>query len=432
VPHRSPSARSLRIVHVSPAYAPLVGGAERLLQSVSERLVQRGHDVTVLTFDCATLRDLSFAQSAGLPKHETLNGVRVIRVDPVEGRVNRLLHWWLRQPGGWRSTAWLFRDEELWPFSRPSGIGLVLPLWRLEADVVTSVNWYFGSSYWACPPRRVRRVPRVAIPVLHIAREWANNPLYPRMLRDSDATIVCTDAERDFVQARGGTEIAVAGAGVDPIRFERRDGRRIRACHGMGDRPVVGFVGRQDTLKGVPTLIDAMHIVWRHSPDAMLLMAGQRAHREADVTRKLDELSPADRARVVLVDDFSDADGPSIMDACDVLALPSVEEAFGMVMIEAWMCGKPVIGADIASTRCIIEPGVDGFTSRPFDSVDLAEKILELLVDPAKRAAFGERGRAKVLSRYTWEHVTDVWETTLQRAARRGPSSPHSPKFSVG
>jgi glycosyltransferase involved in cell wall biosynthesis len=294
---------------------------------------------------------------------------------------------------------------------------MVIPLARLKADVVTSVNWYFGSSYWACPPRRFRHAPRVAIPVLHIAQEWTNNPIYSGMLRDCDAVIVCTDAERDFVQARGGREIAVAGAGVDPSCFECRDGARIRARYGIGDRPVVGFVGRQDTPKGVPTLIDAMRIVWRHSPDAMLLIAGQRAHREAVVATKINELSPADRARVVLVDDFADADGPSIMDACDVLALPSVEESFGMVMIEAWMCGKPVIGADIASTRCIIEPGVDGSTVTPFDSADLAEKILELLGDPAKRVAFGERGRAKVLSRYTWEHVTDVWEATLQSAA---------------
>ena len=81
------------------------------------------------------------------------------------------------------------------------------------------------------------------------------------------------------------------------------------------------------------------------------------------------------------------------------------------------MCGKPVIGADIPSTRCIVEPGVDGSLVTPFDSADLASKILELFGDPAKRAAFGERGRAKVLSRYTWTHVTDVWESAFRKAA---------------
>jgi len=162
-----------------------------------------------------------------------------------------------------------------------------------------------------------------------------------------------------------------------------------------------------------------MRVVWRQSPEAMLLMAGQRAHREEAVTTLLAELSAVDRSRIVLIDDFPDEDGPSIMDACDLLALPSVEESFGMVMIEAWMCGKPVIGADIASTRCIIEVGVDGFTAKPFDSADLARKILDLLADPGKRASFGDRGRAKVLSKYTWTHVTDAWENAFRKAASR-------------
>jgi glycosyltransferase involved in cell wall biosynthesis len=412
----------LRIVHVTPAYAPLVGGCERLLQAVSDRLVQRGHDVTVLTFDCATLSDFRKPHGAGLARDEIVNGVRVIRVDPVAGRLNRFHQWWLRQRGGWRTSTWIMGDD-LWPLELPSGFGILRPLARLQADVVTSVNWYFGTAFWVCRPRHLRRTPRVAIPVLHTYQEWAYNPIYNRMLGDCDAVIVCTDAERDFVEARGARAISVAGCGVDPDRFVGRDGHRIRNQYGIGDRPVVGFVGRQDTLKGVPTLIEAMHTVWRHLPDAMLLMAGQRAHRDEPVTEKLAELSPADRAKVVLIDDFSDADGPSIMDACDVLALPSVEESFGLVMIEAWMCGKPVIGADIPSTRCIIDHGVDGWTVTPFDPVDLSTKILDLLADPAKRDLFGERGRAKVLSRYTWDRVTDVWEASFRRAAAGAQTS---------
>ena len=60
----------MHIVHVSPSYAPCVGGAERLLQNVSERLVDRGHSVTVLTFDCATMRDFNSPRGAGLPRRE--------------------------------------------------------------------------------------------------------------------------------------------------------------------------------------------------------------------------------------------------------------------------------------------------------------------------------------------------------------------------
>ena len=63
-----------------------------MLQSVSERLVERGHHVTVLTFDCATMSDFISTRGAGLPRRETLNGVQVIRVNPVGGRVNRDSH----------------------------------------------------------------------------------------------------------------------------------------------------------------------------------------------------------------------------------------------------------------------------------------------------------------------------------------------------
>ena len=414
--HKSNGARPLRIVHVTPAYAPLVGGCERLLQAVSDRLVERGHDVTVITFDCATMPDFHSPTGAGLPPDERVNGVRVIRVNPVGGQLNRLHQWWMRQPGGWRSTTWLMGDE-LWPLELPAGIGLMRPLARVPADVVTSVNWYFGAAFWVCRPRYLRRAPRVAIPVLHIEREWAHNPLLPRLFSDCEGVIVMTDAERDFVAALGGRDIEVGGCGVDPNRFARRDGASIRRRFNIGERPVVGFVGRQDTLKGVPTLIEAMRTVWRHSPDAMLLMAGQSAHRDKPVNDAIAALSPEDRAKVILLDNFADAELPSIMDACDLLTLPSVEESFGLVMIEAWVCGKPVIGADIASTRCIIDRGVDGLTVTPFDADDLAAKILELVTDPAKRIAFGERGQQKVLARYTWDRVTDAWEAAFRRAA---------------
>ena len=403
-------------MHVTPAYAPLVGGCERLLQSVSDRLVERGHDVTVITFDCATMLDFTSTTGAGLPRDERVNGVRVIRVNPVGSQLNRLHQWWLKQPGGRRSTTWIMGDE-LWPLELPSGISVIRPLARIPADVVTSVNWYFGAAFWVCRPRYLRRTPRVAIPVLHIEREWAHNPMLPRLFSECEGVIVMTDAERDFIAARGGRAIEVGGCGVDPARFERRDGAAIRRRYDIGDRPVVGFVGRQDFLKGVPTLIEAMQTVWQHSPAAMLLMAGQSAHRDKPVNDAIAALSPEHRAKVLLLDNFTDAELPSIMDACDLLALPSVEESFGLVMIEAWACGKPVIGADIASTRCIIEPGVDGLTVKPFDAADLATKILELVTGPEKRAVFGERGRQKVLSRYTWDRVTDAWEAAFRRAA---------------
>lgn len=92
------------------------------------------------------------------------------------------------------------------------------------------------------------------------------------------------------------------------------------------------------------------------------------------------------------------------------------------------MCGKPVIGADIAATRCLVDHGVDGWLVAPFDPADLAARILSLLADPETRATFGRRGRAKVLSGYTWERITDIWEATYRTVVTHlSPLAGHSP-----
>ncbi len=221
----------MRIVHVSPSYAPCIGGSERMLQAVSERLVARGHAVTVLTLDCATQREL-------------------------------------------------LGNEFDYALSRPSGLGIILPLFRLKADVVGTVNWGFGVVFWVCHSLRLPRVLHVAIPVLHVDRPWAQRKLYPRLFKTCTTAIVLTDAEQEFVRAKGVPSAVVAGGGVEPSRFQQRDGAAVKARYNLGNRQVVGFIGRQDSLKGVPTLVEAMRIVWQNAPETVLLIAGPRSHRD--------------------------------------------------------------------------------------------------------------------------------------------------------
>jgi glycosyltransferase involved in cell wall biosynthesis len=389
-----------------------------MLQAVSERLVARGHAVTVLTLDCVTQRDLTSRTGAGLPSCDLLNGVKIIRVSPSGGGLLRAVEWWMRRRGGWRSMRRLLGDHFDYALSQPSGLGMIVPLLSVRADVVATCNWHFDSVLWVCDVLQLRRVPHLAIPVLHIDRPWAQRNLYARLFKTCAGAIVLTDAEQAFVHAKGLTSAVLAGGGVEPSKFDQRDGAAIKARYNLGNSPVVGFIGRQDILKGVPTLIEAMQIVWRHAPQTVLLLAGPRSHRDRATSDKLQALSDSERQRVVLIDDFDDKEGPSIIEACDLLAQPSVEEAFGLVLLEAWMCEKPVIGADIAATRGLVDHGGDGWLVVPFDAEDLAAKIASLLADRETRATFGRRGRAKVLSRYTWNRITDIWEATYRTVAK--------------
>jgi len=108
-----------------------------------------------------------------------------------------------------------------------------------------------------------------------------------------------------------------------------------------------------------------------------------------------------------MVNDFSDEEKPNLLASCDVFALPSGEESFGIAFVEAWACGKPVIGARSGAIPAVIDEGRDGLLADYQDADDLAQAILKLLADPQLRARMGEAGRRKVLENYTWEIVAN-------------------------
>lgn len=412
----------MRILHVSPSYAPCIGGAETLLQNVSERLVARGHHVTVFTVNAATQSDFVSRVGASLPEEEVINGVLVRRFSPHGGSWEQLIVAWQGLKGGYRSTNLLFSAEGLEMLTRrhPRPLAMIPSILRSDADIVASINWHFPSAYYVHLARRLKRFRLVGVPLFHTNALWAQSSLYRRMLAPCDAVIVGTNHEKEFVDGLAKKRVEVAGLGVEPARFVNRKGATIRERYDLMQSPIVGFVGRQDESKGVVVLLEAMSRVWQWNPDTVLILAGPRAHRSQKVAGAIEALSPPNRRRVVLIDDFADQEGPSIFDACDVFVLPSVEESFGIVYLEAWMCQKPVVGARAGSTPCVIDDGVDGLMARPQDAEELAGQIMDLLSDRDKRDRMGRMGYAKTLALYTWDIVTDKWEKLYLDLIQRG------------
>src|SRR4029077_11583898 len=125
------------------------------------------------------------------------------------------------------------------------------------------VNWYHGSlAYQTCVARSIRDFALVGIPFFHTEREWASSPLFSKILERCDALAVMTEHEKRFVEQRSSQHQAhVVGAGVEPSMFANARGRQFRIQHGLGDSPLVGYVGRMSASKGVVALIEAMRIV---------------------------------------------------------------------------------------------------------------------------------------------------------------------------
>ena len=407
----------MRILHVTPTYEPSVGGAEHYLKAVSERLVARGHTVTVFTANVTDGMTAWLNRCSGLPREEIIGGVRVVRFAPLQGRLDRAFDRLLALRGGWRTVSTLLTPAgfELL-LQGPRTLDVIGAILRAKVDVVVSVNWYWPQAYQTHLARRFRRFRLVGLPLFHTAQPWSGRPVYDRMLARCDGLIAMTDHEKGYAERRGARSADVAGAGVSLPDFEAHNGAEVRARYGLGGLPVVGYVGQQLAAKGVAKLVEAMPWVWRWNPEVRLVLAGKSV-ADPEVGAALGSLSDAQRALVVEIGGFEDGEKASIFAAFDVFAMPSKEDSFGIVYLEAWLCGLPVIGARIGSTECVIDEGRDGLLVDPESPEDIARGIVSLLSNRELCATMAAAGRAKTVARHTWDKVTDRIESLYRRVA---------------
>ncbi len=421
----------MKVVHISPLYYPSIGGAESHLKELCEGLAKRGHEVTVLTANTRRSSDLWPGRSAGLPEIETINGVRIVRLEPEGGILGRLVRLSLKLPGGCRLFNSVLSPSGLDLLTQgPRTYGMIPWVYTSEADLFVTMNWYWPPAYYAYLARRLKAFKLIGIPLFHTAEDWSNRDVYSSMLRSCDGVITNTKHEADFASRRGAKRVFSVGVGIHPENFEKKDGQQLRAAHGLVGKPVVGFIGRPAANKGVGVVIEAMKYVWKRNSEVALLLAGPDASSSGVDEIRLHELSPLQRARVIRISNFSDEEKASIFDALDVFVLPSVAESFGIAYLEAWMCGKPVIGADIGPTRDVIADGVDGVLVKPNDPTALAENIIALLSNPLRREQMGQSGREKTLVRFTWDRIIDQTEQVYLQVGDRATKDPGADRVS--
>jgi glycosyltransferase involved in cell wall biosynthesis len=159
--------------------------------------------------------------------------------------------------------------------------------------------------------------------------------------------------------------------------------------------------------------LNAFALLRRRYPHLLLVVAGP----ETDESRRL-FAGWQDAPGLLNLGRVSDEQRLELLNACDCLVLPSTGESFGIVYLEAWSVGKPVIGCQTRAVATVIQEGEDGWLVPPGDPVALAEALARWIDAPHLARQMGERGRAKVLSRYTTARVADVAEGVYRRTLR--------------
>ncbi|MBI2447110.1 MAG: glycosyltransferase family 4 protein [Candidatus Omnitrophica bacterium] len=177
--------------------------------------------------------------------------------------------------------------------------------------------------------------------------------------------------------------------------------------------PVLGTVGRLDSVKGHKFLLDAIPYIKRASQGIKVLIIG-------DGTLRLDLENQAKRLGVednVLFLGMRD-DVPELLNCIDVFVLPSLYEGMGRALVEAEAAGVPVVATQVGGVPEVVLDGKTGILIPPKDPARLAEAVILLLKDKDKRVSMGIEGRKFVTGLFGTEaminKVSDLYEDMLK------------------
>lgn len=244
---------------------------------------------------------------------------------------------------------------------------------------------------------------------------WSLSRLERRNVRRADGVFTTSAYCRSAIGRHYGVladRVRIVPEGIDLDRW-----RRIAAATPrVSDGATILCIARQYPRKRVVDLIDALPLVRRAVPHACALIVGDGPEHAA-LRRQAERLGLREAVHFfgALPDDDAVA---RLYRAADVFCLPSVQEGFGIVFLEAMASGLPVVATAAAAIPEVVPPGAAGLLVPPRDVAALAAALTELLSNPERRASLGAFGLAHV-EQYDWGRVADLF---LREAAHYSTS----------
>jgi glycosyltransferase involved in cell wall biosynthesis len=241
----------------------------------------------------------------------------------------------------------------------------------------------------------------------------------------ADADYVICVGQSELEKARGELthdRLAYLPNGVDCARFAHAEGGAFRQKHGIpADAFLTLNISRIDSQKNQLLLLEAFTRLRVRQPGAFVALIGPET--QPVYAAKLREFIQAnqltDCAKLLPGLRNDDPELIQAFHACDVFVLPSMHEPFGIVVLEAWSAGKPVIVSRVGGLQALVREAQTGVFIDPnaADAApDLAAKLDRFASQPDLRARLGAAGREEARSRYDWARIAQQLEDLYQRA----------------
>jgi N-acetyl-alpha-D-glucosaminyl L-malate synthase BshA len=366
-----------------PAYYPWIGGAEIFAQRVAKHMVQKEHEVDVITglWDKPDIFTPTWNAN-----HEVTDGVNIYRVKTINipnvktlSCMLPIAHKTLKLD---KQKNYDIIHSHIFPAIQSGA--LVKILRRRKIHLIT-----LQGGDLADYPETTGKFGGVLKPLV----SWG--------LKNADLVHVVSTHVEKKAKKLGAKKTIVIPNGVDTKKFKPLDKAKLRKKYRiLSDRHVIISVSRLTEKNGIDYLIKALALL--KDLDVSLLIVGdgnQRPYLEV-LTKKL-ELED----KIKFLGYVPHEKTVEYLNIGDIFVRPSLDEGFGIAFVEAMACGISVVGTNVGGIPDIIDNGVNGLLVTPANIEELAEAIDRLLGDKKLRNKFAKNGIVTVKRKFAWENV---------------------------
>ena len=339
-------------------FPPHFGGVGVHIHTLSKKLVEEGHEVYVITYPHKEIKDIDGIHVIGT-KGLNIPGVRGL----------------MFKKNAKKALENLLKKEDIdiihGHYLFPAGAAAV------EVGKKHNIKTYVtahGSDMFE----------------LYKSQPWIRSTIR-NVLKGADGVFAVSNALKHEIVATGVVGIAdkirLSWNSVDIDKFSPKQNTTFKDENKLTDKPIVMFVGNLIKRKNVDSLLEAKKIA---NSDYYLVVVGDGPLYK-NLTKKVKEENIRD---VIFTGSRSDVE--NIIPSCDVLVLPSFSESFGLVLIEALACGKPVIGSDVGGITEIINDDVGLFVN-PNKVSSIAKAIDTMVNDEQLRLVLSMNARNRAM-----------------------------------
>jgi len=376
----------MKVVQVVPTLFPTVsyGGGSIVPWELAIALRARGHNVTIVTTDAG---DAGRREKAGL---SVKDGIRILRIRNLSNKL-------------------AFSTKIFTPFTRGPTLREIIR----EADVVHSHDFRTILNL-RCNRIALRESVPLIVQTHGTIRTQYNEKMALKRVYDRffgkgiakrvDAWIALSQVEKEQLEAYGlpSARIRILPNGIDTSYFESPP-ERIAARVSLGldsESRIILFMGRIHPMKGIDLLIDSMPHILAEIPRTKLIVAGPDDGDQKHLVERINELGIGPS-----VSFFGLATGDSkraLFASADLLALPSLREAFPVSILEAAAAGLPIVTTSNSDIANEINDICGLTTDRNPGS--LGKAIVRVLSNPGLWKRYSDSGRSYA-AKYTWDSV---------------------------